>query len=401
MASPRSALVVALAALTLGCPAFVSDDYALTAAGGSAGASTGAAGSGAQGTGASSSGGDGTGGGGGGIVDCPAGMADCDLDPSNGCEASLTSPSTCGSCQRDCDGGTCTGDPPLCGPVVLSGDAERVRGVAVDDQHVYWTDSGSYRIRRVPVGGGATENLTFTQFWPSGIAINSTHVYWVEGEQNGSRVMRMTLDGNTEQILANFQPFAHDVVLDDTFVYFTASADGTIRRIPLGGGSNDVVLGGQNGPVTLGILNGTLYFSENWATRVRRVGVNGGNVQSYQGTSNVPRGVSAHPDAVVWTIRDMNDDFTGDVVKASPSGGGEVVLASGQPRPHTAVTDGTNVYFTCVADKNPGAGSVRMVPLGGGAVRTLSDGEYTPRDIVIRGDAVYYGTSEAIKKIVR
>ncbi|NCQ59708.1 MAG: hypothetical protein GW913_03445 [Myxococcales bacterium] len=56
---------------------------------------------------------------------CATGLADCDGDPTNGCEADITSPTRCGSCINDCTGGgltpasTCTGS--LCNVVCPAG----------------------------------------------------------------------------------------------------------------------------------------------------------------------------------------------------------------------------------------------------------------------------------------
>jgi len=288
----------------------------------------------------------------------------------------------------------------MCGPVTLTGDIEHARNVAVNSSHVYFTD-GSYRIRRVPLTGGQPEDISNTLYWPGGIAIDSTHVYWTEAQMSGSRVMRALLGGGSKQTLADFQARAHDVVVDETFVYFTTPEDGSVRRIPLGGGTNEVVLGGQNEPLSLEIMDGKLYFTETWAFRARHMAVNGTNLQSYATSALVPRSVTVHSSAVLWTERDFNNDFDGRVVQAPVDGGPSTVLASGQPRPHTAATDGTTVYFTCSADKGIGNGSVRMVALTGGTVRVLSDDEYAPRDIVVQGDAIYYGTGNAIRKIVR
>jgi uncharacterized protein (TIGR03382 family) len=44
-------------------------------------------------------------------ITCDSGYADCDIDVSNGCEAALSDPGTCGTCDNDC--GECN-DSPSC-----------------------------------------------------------------------------------------------------------------------------------------------------------------------------------------------------------------------------------------------------------------------------------------------
>lgn len=74
-------------------------------------------------------GGFGGGAGGGGV--CPAGFADCDNNPNNGCESNLNSPNTCGSCNNFCpptQNGTRTCSASTCGVICANnfGDCDGV-----------------------------------------------------------------------------------------------------------------------------------------------------------------------------------------------------------------------------------------------------------------------------------
>jgi hypothetical protein len=58
--------------------------------------------------------------------------------------------------------------------------------IAVNDEHVYWTDTTSLadgRLRRVPKGGGPVENLASGLFGPGSVNLSATHVYW--GDSGG------------------------------------------------------------------------------------------------------------------------------------------------------------------------------------------------------------------------
>ena len=91
---------LALASAASGCFAL---DWGYSAAPGGDGGGGAAATSGTAGTG-----------GGGGNTGCPAGTADCDGKPNNGCEVDLTTdPASCGACGRACsDDGALA--PPAC-----------------------------------------------------------------------------------------------------------------------------------------------------------------------------------------------------------------------------------------------------------------------------------------------
>jgi hypothetical protein len=56
-----------------------------------------------------------------GMADCATGRADCDGDPSNGCEADLLAPATCGSCGNACAGGQKCWPGGVCTTSLVSG----------------------------------------------------------------------------------------------------------------------------------------------------------------------------------------------------------------------------------------------------------------------------------------
>ncbi len=114
-------------------------------------------------------------------VSCVAGFADCDNDPRNGCEADLTSTTSCGTCGNGCGtgyscvDGACRCPPPraVCGGVCTDTREDSMRCGAlctrcptssscVDGQCVLMCRSG---LTRCPVSGGDTcANLNSDQY---------------------------------------------------------------------------------------------------------------------------------------------------------------------------------------------------------------------------------------------
>jgi hypothetical protein len=388
---------------TLGCPLAVSDEYSVSqgTAGGAGGAPASVGSGGAGNAGGFGAQGNAGGAGGVGGAACPAGMADCDGIASNGCETSLALPESCGACERDCAGGTCSGDPPVCGPVTLTSQVGNARSLAVAGGFVYWTDSEAVEVRRVPTTGGAAMTVVDALGWPGGLAVDDTHVYYATLAAGWGRIERAPRDGGVAEVLAEGWGFPHDVVVDPTGVYVTDMENDVVLRVPLTGGSPLPLISGQNGPIPLSLMGDRLYYANAWAGQVAWV-TKDGSQSAVLGQEDVwtPRGLSAHPDALVWTERDFDDDSAGNVVSMSPAGGQPVKLAVGQPRPHSAVTDGIDVYFTCSGLKTAGTGSVRKVPLAGGPVQILAPSEFSPRDLRLADGVLYFGTYDAIKRIV-
>ena len=66
------------------------------------------------------------------ISKCAAGFADCDGNPKNGCEADLSKPETCGACTTQCsaNGGSATCNAVTCGISCSAGHADCVNGLA-------------------------------------------------------------------------------------------------------------------------------------------------------------------------------------------------------------------------------------------------------------------------------
>ncbi|MEM6990743.1 MAG: hypothetical protein AAF721_09605, partial [Myxococcota bacterium] len=128
---------------------------------------------------------------------CGQGVADCDGDPANGCEADLSSPQHCGGCGHDCLGGDC--EAAICQPVTVAGGQDEPLWVEVANGTVYWTDhvpSGELRARELTMGAQVIEIASGIPL-PRTLAVDATHVYWTV--ETTAAIGRVELDGTNPE----------------------------------------------------------------------------------------------------------------------------------------------------------------------------------------------------------
>ena len=92
----------------------------------------------------------------------------------------------------------------------------------------------------------------------------------------------------------------------------------------------------------------------------------------------------------------------GLISRVPVGGGAKVALASGEYHPVGVTIDATNIYWTSKDDNAGSVGSIRSMPLGGGAVTTLSasfTSEDNPHFVAVDASNVYWTTATTVKKV--
>jgi hypothetical protein len=117
---------------------------------------------------------------------CPAGFEDCNGDSADGCEADLSSPATCGTCEQACiapSGATATCAADTCGfscggGMQRCGDACVTRCSSVLDagEHVYTVPAGCTRMRVKAWGAGGGNGRGNTSAGAGGFALGELAV---------------------------------------------------------------------------------------------------------------------------------------------------------------------------------------------------------------------------------
>jgi hypothetical protein len=146
---------------------------------------------------------------------------------------------------------------------------------------------------------------------------------------------------------SNFYPFS--IVIDGSSVYFTHDTDEGLYKAPIGGGSVTQLVATTVARSALALAGGTLYFQ--------------------QGT---------------------------DLKSMSTSGGAIGTFAAGVGTISAMVANGGVIYWTC-----PGCGTVSKQAVSGGGVTTLASNQSSPNCLAVDATYVYFGTSNALKRIAK
>jgi hypothetical protein len=181
------------------------------------------------------------------------------------------------------------------------------------------------------------------------------------------------------------------LTIDSTNVYWAAGfANGSIYKIPLGGGCPAQVIGQQNVPHGVASDGTNLFFTNQGTAQllgsVQRVPVGGGNPTPIATNQASPTDVVLDANNVYWT-----NQGDGSVWKSDKNTPNPVKLAGPNGQNHAAHlrVDATNVYFT-----DPAGSAVYRVPIAGGSAPVaMTTAGPNARYIAIDSQNAYFGSS--------
>lgn len=323
---------------------------------------------------------------------CENGKAECDGDPSNGCEDLSTDSKHCGACGRDCLGGVC--NVGTCEPVILAEDVGLVFAMVMADGYLFGTTwDGS--VWKVPVQGcgdpaGCAAYLSVGEQDLRDMAVKDGFLYYTNN--GASSLRRIGSDGTGACDVATELEDPAGVAVDDTHVYWSERAGNVVKRAPKGcfPTAVEVIVPNTPTPWMLALDDTGLYWTNrsgdlvSWASAT---GKEAGVVWSGATPGDCLFGLALDDAWVYWRDGEFSPgDGTGRVVRAPKDRSGNMqVLAENQSEPRTLAVDSTSAYWTVPE-------AVRVVKKSGGSVRTLASGFNSPHGIVVDAKAVYFGT---------
>jgi hypothetical protein len=275
-------------------------------------------------------------------VVCDQGFEDCNGSAADGCEAELaTASQNCSACGHDCLGGACTDG--LCAADTLATMQPSPQGIAVTADALYWANNSSGEIQKLSLQGGAPA----------------------------------TLSSNLKQPI--------DLAVDDAYVYFTCTGDGTLNRVPIGGGTTEMLHSEPALQARWLAMDATDVYWVSWSgttSKLHRL-PKGGTVTTVPITQVMSYNSFTKDDAYLffgttnWKV--YRTPFTLD----PPT---EILAAAGG-QPRGMATDPTWLYFTNLNGTT--GGLYKMVKFGGAPVSLVSGLGASNADLALRDGTLY------------
>ena len=323
---------------------------------------------------------------------CPAGTADCNGNPGDGCETDLiTDPANCGACGHDCLGGACvastcepvhvadplgTGTGPWNGFLALgpsnvyygyaatpSGgiamaakdgstssciecDVGVVREITTDATTVYWANVGTGELKSAPLGGGTVSTL-----WSGAVglpvAVDPNHVFWADSSSD--TLMMANLDGSGATAIATGQPSINSITAQGGHVYWISAS--RVMDMDIASRTPITLVSSTNHGKSVAVDATHVYWAEgDWDlpnNELNRIPKAGGAVDTLATRS-------AFAIALDSTHVYVASNYDGDIWRVRKSGGMPDILATGQPYPLDIAVDDVAVYFSSETDGGVG-----------------------------------------------
>jgi hypothetical protein len=133
--------------------------------------------------------------------------------------------------------------------------------LAIDASAVYWMDPGNSMVNQAGLDGSSPMSLAKLT-GSGGIAVDAHAIYWaVCTGLSDSGVVALTRGTTALTTLATGARCPLGVALDDTFVYWTDYAVGTVNKTPIAGGTTEIVASNQPGAAAIAVDATALYWT--------------------------------------------------------------------------------------------------------------------------------------------
>jgi hypothetical protein len=284
----------------------------------------------------------------------------------------------------------------------ISTDWVSLQDLALGKGAAYLTDvsecKGNFkkgRILKISLDGRTEETLADCVNEPDRILLNDSHIIWSTGGpysqmQGMSGIHRIPLAGGaSEPVLIGAGTATPPLAGDGDTIYFPDAF--TVKKVSMAGGSPEILVVSDSMISSLTTDGINVYWIEDGLANVFKVQVDGvTRVPLASGTG--PAGpIVVHGDHVYWIERQ------GKIKKVGINGGEPTLIVSGLPFLSSLAVDDTHVYFS-----EQDSGAIRKVPVDGGAPTFLGMGLFLSWNILaLDEDYVYWVNQAYVSRVLK
>jgi hypothetical protein len=155
----------------------------------------------------------------------------------------------------------------------------------VDAAGVYWFDFNRGAWMAVPLTGGFANSIPGTMgssvfSWAGAVVVAGT-LYWPDQPNTAGHLLSVSTGGGNVTTLATLASgeYGQALATDTTSIYFTtytSSGQGSVAKVPLGGGASTMLATGFARPYGIAVDAGFVYFTSEQGGTVQKVPTTGG-----------------------------------------------------------------------------------------------------------------------------
>ncbi len=279
-------------------------------------------------------------------------------------------------------------------PVLNSGAGPQ--GLAVDGQHIYWSNGGTGSIGRANLDGGAASQAIVTGIGsPEGVAVDGQHIYWVDFAAGS--IVEANLDGNNIVPVITGLAAPSGIAVDSEHIYWT-SGSVRIGRANLDGSNvQPNFIPNVDGALNVAVDGQHVYWSNLNAQTIGRANLDGtGSTNSFVSGAGSAWGVAAGGGHIYWTTATLEIQPTVGEANLDGTGANPTFIATNPiPRqiavsaPTSQVAPGTPPAFAATHQATISAPLTLTVTAGGNLALELAALTFAgadPSDFIIGSD---------------
>lgn len=322
-----------------------------------------------------------------------------------GCGDTMSNPAHCGECGHDCLGGSCSAG--RCQPLLLASGLNHPRGIAVDATKVYVAEEGGNVIRSLGKtdgqGGELIASSAVGVSAPFGVAVDDDGLYFTNSGSALS-VMRCPKTAPCAPVIldpaANCYFPAH-ILARGPYAYWMDAYDGTIERTDKATGQGKVLVAQVSNGFEAGeyawfdLDDSYVYWNDRSPGDVRRRSLSGGAPETLYSAQDFPSSLVVAGGVLYWANTGYNAG-EGSILASPPEGApSPTILAVGQKYPSALLVDEAYVYWLEEGtDPSYADGALSRCAKGGcgGLPEVLATDLGDPRAMTQDAAAVYYTT---------